>query len=353
MLLEDQRYMQRAFDLAALGRGKVSPNPIVGALLVYKGRIIGEGYHRVYGEAHAEVNAVGSVQPEDRKYIPHATFYVSLEPCNIHRNTPPCTLLILRERIPKVVISCLDHTPEVDGSGVQRLRDAGVEVVVGILEEQGCRLSNIRNTFVQKNRPYVILKWAQSADGQFAPQTQQQFWMTNAFSKRLVHKWRSEVDGVLVGYQTALTDDPRLNNRLYYGPQPKRVVVDRKGSLPTDLNLFDGSLTTFVMSDEQVSPKFTPTNTKVLPVLQPGSAWPKQALQALAEQGVSALIVEGGEKTLRAFIESGCWDEARVLEAATFMGKGRPAPLLPVAPYQSYRLGGDQLFWYFNSLNLH
>ena len=227
MLLEDQRYMQRAFDLAALGKGNVTPNPIVGALLVYEGRIIGEGYHRAYGEAHAEVNAVDSVQPEDRKYIPHATLYVSLEPCNIHRNTPPCTLLILRERIPRVVISCLDHTPGVDGSGVQRLRDAGVEVAVGVLEEQGRRLSNIRNTYVQQRRPYVILKWAQSADGQFAPQTQQQLWLTNAFSKRLVHKWRSEVDGVLVGYQTALTDDPPTQQ-----PPVLRAAAQARGSGP-------------------------------------------------------------------------------------------------------------------------
>lgn len=353
MLLEDQRYMQRAFDLAVLGRGGVSPNPIVGALLVYKGRIIGEGYHRAYGEAHAEVNAVGSVKPEDRKYIPHATLYVSLEPCNIHRNTPPCTLLILQKRIPRVVISCLDHTPGVDGSGVRRLRDAGVEVVVGVLEEEGRRLSSIRNTFVQQHRPYVILKWAQSADGQFAPQAQQQLWLTNGFSKRLVHKWRSEVDAVLVGYQTALTDNPRLSNRLYYGRQPKRVVVDRDGSLPNDLNLFDNSLPTFVLASKQVSPTAAPANATLLQVLQPGGEWPVQALKALAEQGVSALIVEGGEKTLRAFIKSGCWDEARVFQAATFMGEGRPAPLLPVAPYQSYRLAGDQLFWYFNSLNLH
>jgi len=345
--------MQRAFDLAALGKGSVAPNPIVGALLVYKGRIIGEGYHRAYGKAHAEVNAVESVKPEDRKYIPYSTLYVSLEPCNIHRNTPPCTLLILQERIPKVVISCLDHTPGVDGSGVQRLRDAGVEVVVGVLEEQGRRLSNIRNTFVQQHRPYVILKWAQAADGQFAPQTQQQFWLTNAFSKRLVHKWRSEVDGVLVGYQTALTDNPQLNNRLYYGPQPKRVVIDRKGSLPTDLNLFDGSLPTIVVTNKQMSPKFASANIKVLSVLQTGSDWPIQALKGLAKLGISALIVEGGEKTLSAFIKSGCWDEARVFQAATFMGRGRPAPLLPVVPYQSYRLGDDQLFWYLNSLNLH
>jgi diaminohydroxyphosphoribosylaminopyrimidine deaminase / 5-amino-6-(5-phosphoribosylamino)uracil reductase len=352
MLPQDQYFMQRAFDLAALGKGSVAPNPIVGALLVYQGRIIGEGYHRAYGRAHAEVNAVNSVKPHDRKYIPQATLYVSLEPCNIHGNTPPCTLLILRERIPRVVISSLDRTPGVNGSSVQRLQKAGVEVAINVLPEQGQQLSRIRNTFVQQQRPYVVLKWAQSADGLFAPEQQRQFWLTNAFSKRLVHKWRSELDSVLVGYQTALADNPRLNNRLYYGPQPSRIVIDREGTLPLHLNIFDGSLPTIVLTAKPLPADTFPRGTKVLPAVQ-GENWPQKVLSALAGEGVSSVLVEGGEKTLRAFIQSGYWDEARVFKAARFMGKGRPAPLLDIPPKHSYRLGGDQLLWYLNSLNLH
>jgi diaminohydroxyphosphoribosylaminopyrimidine deaminase/5-amino-6-(5-phosphoribosylamino)uracil reductase len=350
MLLEDQQYMQRCFDLAMLGKGHTSPNPIVGAVLVHKGRIIGEGYHRAYRQAHAEVNAVASVKAEDRPLIPHSTLYVSLEPCNIHRNTPPCTLLILRERIPRVVIAYLDHTPGVDGSGVERLRKAGVEVKVGVLQEQGRQLSQIRNTFVQQNRPYIILKWAQSADGFFAPEQQEQLWLSNAYSKRLVHKWRSETDAILVGYQTARSDNPKLNNRLYYGGQPCRILIDREGSLPEDYHLMDGSQPTIVITENEQTPDAD--HLKYMHVSMSGD-WLEHILHQLAELQLSSVIVEGGIKTISAFLEKNLWDEARVLTASRNLSQGRRAPVLPVPPKDHFLIGSDRLSWYLNSLNLH
>lgn len=352
MRLDDQHFMQRAFDLAALGSGKTSPNPIVGAVLVYEGRIIGEGYHRAYGQAHAEVNAVANVKPHDRKYIPRATFYVSLEPCNIHRNTPPCTLLILQERIPRVVISYLDYTPGVNGSGIERLQQEGVDVTVGVLREKGQQLSRVRNTFVQQNRPYVILKWAQSADGFFAPETQKQRWLTNAFSKRWVHKWRGEVDGVLVGYNTAATDNPQLNNRLYYGGQPKRIVLDRDGSLPKSLHVFDGRTPTIVLTAREGSSTGNLPNVSTVQALD-REDWAAYTLKVLAGENISSIIIEGGKKTLQAFIEKGLWDEARVFVASKYIEQGRRAPSLQESPIQSYEVGSDRLLWYRNSLNLH
>jgi diaminohydroxyphosphoribosylaminopyrimidine deaminase/5-amino-6-(5-phosphoribosylamino)uracil reductase len=226
----DEHFMQRCFDLACLGAGATSPNPVVGAVIVHQNRIIGEGYHMAYGKAHAEVNAVRSIRAEDRHLLKQATLYVSLEPCNIHRNTPPCTLLILEESIPRVVVSTVDHTPGVDGSGLARLRAAGVEVTVGVLEKEGQRLSQARNTFITRHRPYILLKYAQSANGIFAPEDNRQLWLTNPYSKRLVHKWRSEASAILVGANTAIADNPRLNNRLYYGKSPVRVILDLKGT---------------------------------------------------------------------------------------------------------------------------
>jgi diaminohydroxyphosphoribosylaminopyrimidine deaminase / 5-amino-6-(5-phosphoribosylamino)uracil reductase len=355
MQLDDQVFMQRCFDLAILGAGKTSPNPIVGAVIVHRGRIIGEGYHRAYGQAHAEVNAVNSVQPEDRGLLPYSTIYVSLEPCNIHRNTPPCTLLILRERIPRVVISYLDHSPSVDGSGIERLRAAGVEVVVGVKKSQGQWLSWPRNILVTQNRPFVLLKYAQSANRIFAPLGNEQLWLTNAFSKRLVHKWRSEYDAILVGYRTALADNPRLNNRLYYGSSPVRIVLDRYGSLPAELHLFDGETLTIAVSEgEKVELKEEGRNCKRL-LLPFGEGMIQILLQQLARENISSLMVEGGIKTLQAFLKQELWDEARVLQSPRHLTEGRLAPNLPVSPRESHAAGGDQLLVYRNphSLNLH
>lgn len=345
--MSDQMYMQRCFDLARLGAGRTSPNPMVGAVIVHRERIIGEGLHQAYGQAHAEVNAVRSVQPEDRHLLPESTLYVSLEPCDIQGNTPPCTLLVLQERIPKVVVACLDRTPGVDGSGLDRLRQAGVEVELGLLQAQGERLSQVRNTFVVEHRPYVLLKYAQSANGLFAPPANEQLWLSNAFSKRLVHRWRSECDAIFVGANTALADDPQLSNRLYFGGSPLRLTYDRDGSLPPSLRLLSDGRPTLVFAHEQPvwleQPGVT-ANWQPLPAEQPIVP---AILHALAQRRISSLMVEGGLATLQAFIDSGLWDEARVLTGNRYLNAGRPAPLLPVKPVFTCPLGSDQLTQYF------
>jgi diaminohydroxyphosphoribosylaminopyrimidine deaminase/5-amino-6-(5-phosphoribosylamino)uracil reductase len=337
----DEHYMQRCFDLARLGAGSVAPNPMVGAVIVHKNRIIGEGYHQMYGKAHAEVNAVNSVTAEDRHLLKESTIYISLEPCNIHRNTPPCTLLILQEEIPRVVVSSVDQTPGVNGSGLNRLRQAGVEVVEGVLKEQGQRLSEPRNTFVTENRPYVQLKFAQSSNGVFAPEKNEQLWLTHPYTKRLVHKWRSEASAILAGANTVLTDDPKLTNRLYFGHSPVRVLLDLQGNLPSGLNLFSDEAPTLLFRADGLGPiRDLPDSVTVFPVTED-----EQPLQYLLRQlhdlKISTLMVEGGIKTLKAFIHAGLWDEALVLTGKHYLSEGRAAPRLPVAPNAVCRLGTD------------
>lgn len=345
--------MQRCFDLARLGAGNTAPNPMVGAVLAHDERVIGEGYHQAYGQAHAEVNAVNSVLPADRHLIPHSTLYVSLEPCNIYGNTPPCTRLILEQQIKKVVISCIDHSPGVDGEGVDFLRRAGVEVEVGVLEGEGKRLSQPRNTFIRQGRPYVILKFAQSRNGIFAPDDNRQLWLSNTYSKRLAHKWRSEADAVLVGANTALADDPRLTNRYYFGKSPRRIILDKQGSLPKNLALFDGQAPTLAYTENPPSqPRADGVSYHYLSF---GERMVEDLLKSLAAQKISILMVEGGIKVLQRFIGAGLWDEARVFIARKYLPEGRPAPLLPAQPLAAYPLGGDELLLFANpseSLNL-
>ncbi|MCB0635866.1 MAG: bifunctional diaminohydroxyphosphoribosylaminopyrimidine deaminase/5-amino-6-(5-phosphoribosylamino)uracil reductase RibD [Lewinella sp.] len=339
--------MQRAFDLAARGRGATSPNPIVGAVLVYEGRIIGEGYHAHYGGPHAEVHAVGSVRAADRSLISRSTLYVSLEPCNIYGKTPPCTDLILRERIPRVVVAQRDFTPGVDGSGLARLRAAGVEVIEGMLGEDGFRLSLPRNVLVTEHRPYILLKYAQTQDGFLARTDGQPLWITNAYSRRLVHKWRTETDAILVGARTARLDDPALTNRLYPGRQPWRVVIDRQHRLPSTHQLLDGQHPTWIFAQSPSSVTYDQVRYSTLDFTAPD--WPRQLLRQLYEARIGHLTVEGGAWLLRQFLSLDLWDEARVFTGPQMLGQGLPAPsLAPARAQGTYQLAGDQLDWYFN-----
>ncbi|MEQ8705838.1 MAG: bifunctional diaminohydroxyphosphoribosylaminopyrimidine deaminase/5-amino-6-(5-phosphoribosylamino)uracil reductase RibD [Phaeodactylibacter sp.] len=345
----DEHFMQRCFDLARLGAGKTAPNPMVGAVIVHQGRIIGEGYHQAYREAHAEVNAVRSIAAEDRHLLKSSTLYVSLEPCNIHRNTPPCTLLILQEGIPRVVVSDVDQTPGVNGSGLDRLRKAGVDVTVGVLKAQGKRLSLARNTFVTGHRPYILLKYAQSANGIFAPEDNRQLWLTHAYSKRLVHKWRSESSAILVGANTALADDPQLTNRLYYGPSPVRVLLDLKGNLPPGLKVFsDGAPTLLFRAPHLPGMSGLPASVRCFPIPE-GAAPVRYLLSQLYRLQLSTLMVEGGIHTLRQFINEGLWDEALVLTSGQYQPSGRQAPALPLPPVQSDTLGSDRIDWFYRT----
>lgn len=336
-------YIKRCFDLARLGAGSVSPNPMVGAVLVHQDRIIGEGWHQQYGQAHAEVNAVRSVKPEDQPFISQSTLYVSLEPCNIFGKTPPCTNLILQNKIPKVVISCLDQTPEVAGKGVELLRKNGVEVITGILEEEGKMLSRFRNHFVTQKRPYIILKYAQTLNGKFG-KANEQVWISNEYSKRLVHKWRSEVDAILVGTHTARIDNPALTNRLYFGKSPLRIVFDKYLQLPENLQLLDQQSPTLVVTSKPQTEIFNvdyltvPFDTDFLAALLP----------YLYEKKIAILLVEGGATLLSQFIQNNLWDESRVLIGNTILQEGIPAPFISGEIAQQYSLGSDQIICYRN-----
>lgn len=346
----EKQFIRRTFQLARLGEGHTSPNPMVGAVLVYQNRIIGEGYHQRYGGAHAEVNAVASVKTADQEYIPYSTLYVSLEPCCIFGKTPPCTNLIIEKRIPKVVVSCLDQTPEVSGKGVQILRAAGIEVVTGILEEEGKILAAPRNVLVQKQRPYVILKMAVTANGFFAPNPPAPFWITHEWTKRLVHRWRAEADAILVGANTAQVDNPELTNRLYSGKSPLRVVLDHRSQLSPNLRLFsDGQPTLVVVKQLPITKLNDPTSY----FEHPGSS--SSAIPALLthlyEIKKSILLVEGGASILNEFIKQGWWDEARVITGQGWLTTGIAAPILPVAPEALFSLGSDQVRVYRNPAN--
>lgn len=336
--------MQRCFDLARLGAGHTSPNPMVGAVLVHQGRIIGEGYHTRYGHPHAEVEAVRSVLPEDRPLIREATLYVSLEPCSIHGRTPPCTDLIIREQIPRVVVSHLDFSPGVNGQGIAILRRHGVQVQEGVLEEEGRRLSQARNIFVTRQRPYIILKYAQTANGFLARTDGQQLWLSNAFSKRLVHRWRAEIDAILVGTNTVMLDNPVLNTRLIPGPSPIRVIPDRQLRLPRDLHVFKDDIPTLVYTTRPI-PEHQYQQTEFIQL--PTPAFLQELLADLQQRNVQTLMVEGGSKVLGWFLEEQVWDEARVFHTPRYLPEGLPAPVMSMAPERRFRLLNDRLEVYY------
>jgi diaminohydroxyphosphoribosylaminopyrimidine deaminase/5-amino-6-(5-phosphoribosylamino)uracil reductase len=328
--------MQRCLQLAAMGAGQVAPNPMVGAVLVYNDRVIGEGYHQKYGEAHAEVICINSVTEADKAFIEKGTLYVSLEPCSHFGKTPPCTDLIIKNKIRNVVIGCRDSFKAVDGKGIERLQAAGINVFTGVLENE-CRELNKRFfTFHEKQRSYIILKWAQSSDGKIAslnpsqggtlePKGSGRLLISNEFTNRLVHKWRTEEGAILVGTNTALLDDPALTTRLWPGNDPLRLVIDMELKLPLHLKLFDGSVKTIVFNNH----KQEATQNLVYHQLNTTEDVLVQILYALYDLQVQSVIIEGGSKLLRSFIDAGLWDEARVItNSALLIDEGLDAPVL-------------------------
>lgn len=318
--------MQRCLDLAILGAGKVSPNPMVGAVIVHNNRIIGEGYHQQYGQAHAEVNAVNDALTNSNNagdLLQESTIYVSLEPCAHYGKTPPCADLIIKHSIPHVVVGCRDPFPQVDGKGIEKLQVAGIEVTLGVLEDE-CRFINRRFfTKVQQHRPYVILKWAETQDGFFAPDDSRQFWITGTESRKLVHQWRGEEDAILVGKNTAAIDNPQLNVRFGTGRSPKRVVIDRKLELNHELYIFDQSVETLVFNEIKTD---IDGKIKYIALENFDRYVPHYILYQLYLQDIQSLIIEGGAYTLNAFIEAGLWDEARVFTGAISLNSGINAP---------------------------
>lgn len=345
---EDIIYMQRCLQLAENGLGRVSPNPMVGAVIVHENRMIGEGWHRQYGGPHAEVHAIDTVlrkYPEAATLLKKATMYVSLEPCSHQGKTPPCADLIIHHQIPRVVTGCMDPHEKVAGKGIEKLRNGGIEVATGIMEKECLELNRRFITFQKERRPYVILKWAQTRNGYFSPSDGSRHWITSPLSKQLVHRWRSEEDSVLVGYRTALTDDPQLTVREWSGRNPLRIVIDRELSLPPQLKLFDQSEKTLVFNALK-----TDINGKVqyLEVENFNYYLPQFSLYQLYLMDVQSVIIEGGAKTLETFIKSGLWDEARIFTGAADLPGGIPSPLISGTLLREERIGEDGLRIYRN-----
>lgn len=329
-MLHDIKYMRRCIQLARCGEAGAAPNPMVGAVVVCDGRIIGEGYHRRCGGPHAEVNAIGSVR--ERHLLGQSTIYVSLEPCSHFGKTPPCTDLIIRSGIPRVVVGCTDPFAKVNGQGIKKLQDAGCEVVVGVLEQE-CRELNRRFfTFHQKHRPWITLKWAQSEDGFIAPpsssgkgEIEGAVFFSNALTQTLVHRMRARHQAILVGTTTALVDNPTLTTRYWPGPNPLRLTIDRHNSLPPTLHLKDGSTPTVVYTHESLN----------------------EILSDLYNRGIQSLLVEGGAKLLQSFIDAGLWDEARIETAPVRLGQGVAAPHLADSQLESEQSYGGHLLQHY------
>ena len=330
--------MERALELAARGAGYVAPNPLVGAVLVARGRVIGEGFHTRFGAPHAEVEAIRAVQ--DPGLLAEATLYVTLEPCCHHGKTPPCTDLIIRTRIPRVVIGARDPFSRVAGRGAAALREAGIDVVEGVLAAECARQNTRFCTFHERGRPWVLLKWAETADGFIARPDSSSQWISGEAARRLAHQWRSEEAAVMVGTRTALIDNPALTVRHIEGPQPIRVVVDRELSLPHTLTLFDGRVPTVVLTRRDAPP---PRPNVQWITLDPGQADAPALLAALHRADILSVMVEGGATLISSFIDAGLWDEARVFVSETRFGAGRAAPKLSGAPDCCEQIDRDTL----------
>jgi diaminohydroxyphosphoribosylaminopyrimidine deaminase/5-amino-6-(5-phosphoribosylamino)uracil reductase len=335
--------MRRALELAKQGIGFVSPNPMVGAVIVCDDKIIGEGYHKKYGQAHAEVNAVHDVLDHFQNaadLLKRSIIYVTLEPCAHYGKTPPCADLLIKHQIPKVVVGCRDPFYQVNGRGIEKLITAGIDVTVAVLEAECLALNKRFFTRVKKQRPYIILKWAQTADGFFAPADNSQFWITGEASRKLVHQWRSEEDAILIGKNTALIDNPLLNVRCGSGKSPKRVVIDRNLDLPAHLNIFDQSVETFVFNAVKTD---VAGSIKYIALEDFDNFVPQYILYQLYLQDVQSVIIEGGAKTLEAFIKDGLWDEARIFTGTATLGKGIKSPIIDGDTLNLDKVGDDEL----------
>ncbi|MEO9004999.1 MAG: bifunctional diaminohydroxyphosphoribosylaminopyrimidine deaminase/5-amino-6-(5-phosphoribosylamino)uracil reductase RibD, partial [Ginsengibacter sp.] len=332
------------------GMGYVAPNPMVGALLVYEQKVIGEGFHKKYGESHAEVNCIKSVNAENKSLIERSTMYVSLEPCSHYGKTPPCADLILENKINRVVIGCKDINEKVSGRGIRKLQEAGVNVVTGILEKECVELNKRFFTFHQKKRSYVILKWAQTADRKIGSENEKRVFISSEYSNRLVHKWRSEEAAIMVGTHTAIKDNPSLTTRLWRGKNPMRIVIDKNLKLPLTLNLFDAESSTIVVNTIKDSSE---KNIRYIKI-DDGNLL-DQMLKQLYESEVQSILVEGGTKTLQSFIDKGFWDEARIITNEKMsLGKGIDSPKLKGGVMildQEYE--SDRICYYKNTSELN
>lgn len=338
--------MTRALELATLGRGFVSPNPLVGCVVVYDDhtgpRIVGEGWHQRYGEAHAEVNAMRSVRADDVYLLPKATVYVTLEPCSHFGKTPPCADLLIEKRVHRVVVCNDDPNPLVAGRGLAKLRAAGITVETGIFTEKGREMNRRFFTQMEKQRPYIILKWAETADGFIGGQGGQAVAISGPLAQRLVHRWRTEEPAIMVGTNTARMDNPRLNVRLWNGPNPTRIVIDKAGQLLPSLHLFDGSQPTLCYTYQPARIEDTTTFIQ----LSEQDALLPQLMVDLHKRGLQSILVEGGAALLTSLLDAGLWDEMRVFRSPMILQQGIKAPRVQGKLISREQVGNDELSVY-------
>lgn len=345
-MTKDEKYIARCIQLAKNGLCNAAPNPMVGAVIVHNDTIIGEGYHIRCGEAHAEVNAVRSVK--DESLLKESTIYVSLEPCSHHGKTPPCTDLIINKGIPRVVVGCQDPFSLVAGRGIAKLREAGIEVKVGVLEEECRQLIRRFVTFNTLRRPFITLKWAESADGFIDLHRTEghPYIFSSPLSSMLVHKRRAEHSAILVGRRTALLDNPSLTTRNWFGKNPVRMVIDKDLALPKHLALFDGSVRTLVFTQrEDTSNRPNVEHIRLdfkIDILP-------QIMEVLYKEKLQSLMVEGGSILLQSFIDAGCWDEAYIEQSDAHLKDGVKAPSFsPEYDFLTFRKFGKEIKYVLN-----
>lgn len=341
--------MHRCLELAKIGLGSTYSNPMVGSVIVHKDIIIGEGFHHKAGEPHAEVNAIASVK--NKELLKECTLYVNLEPCAHYGKTPPCALLIKQSGIPRVVIACPDSFSEVAGKGIEMLRTAGIDVLVGVMETESRELNKRFFTFHEKKRPYVILKWAQTLDGfidvdRTSDNYGQPTWISNAISKKLVHKWRSQEQAILVGVKTVLKDNPSLTTREWAGKSPVRVLIDRHQKVSESSQILNGQVPTIVFTSKH---KANENNTKYINISLQDDLIP-QVLNGLFKENLQSVIIEGGKQILQSFIDANVWDEARLFVGNKMFLSGVSAPKIAGSIILEEHLGDSRLFYYRNYL---
>lgn len=347
----DEKYMLRCINLAKAGAGNVAPNPMVGSVLVHNNNIIGEGFHKKYGKAHAEVHCINSVRAENKSLIPEGTLYVSLEPCSHFGKTPPCSDLIIEHKIKKVVIGCKDIFKEVSGRGVQKLRNAGIEVTVGVLENECIELNKRFFTFHEHFRPYITLKWAQSSNGKIG-RPEGRVIISNDYTARIVHKWRSEEAAILVGTNTAIQDDPILTTRFWEGQNPVRIIIDRQLKVPRASKIFNAEAKTIIYNTLMNSTEENLHFIKIQGenVESDNGNFIRQVLHSLFEMNVQSVLIEGGTKTLQGFINSNLWDEARIIRNEKLViENGISAPEMKGFVFKKQEKYGDDAIAYFRN----
>lgn len=331
----NEKYISRCLELAQCGLPSTMPNPSVGAVIVVDNIIIGEGYTSAYGGSHAEVNAINAVK--DKSILTKATLFVSLEPCSHFGKTPPCADLIIKHQIPNVVVGIVDPYAKVAGAGIKKLIDAGINVTVGVLEKECLEMNKRFFTFHQKQRPYIILKWAETQDGFIAPDFRQErkpVWISNEFSRQLVHKWRSEEHAIIVGTKTVIDDNPRLDTRDWFGKNPFKIIIDKNNRISKENHIFDNQSEYEILSEETID--FS-------------SPIASQIAIYLYNKNIQSVIIEGGKQTLQTFIDENVWDEARVFKSNILFENGIKAPELKLKNYKKTNIFCDELLIYRNN----